>query len=75
MRHRSIVAALILSLAAVPIVVGPAVAQDDPSAAPQPVTLTLLHNNDGESSLLPLTYTVGDDGTDLLVGGAPPSSR
>jgi 5'-nucleotidase len=70
MRHRSIVAALTLSLVAVPALVVPAVAQQDPSEAPRAVTLTLLHNNDGESSLLPLTYSVGDDGTDLAVGGA-----
>ena len=34
------------------------------------VTLTLLHNNDGESSLAPLGYGVGEDST-LEVGGAP----
>lgn len=34
------------------------------------VTLTLLHNNDGESSLAPLGYGVGDEST-LEVGGAP----
>jgi 5'-nucleotidase len=69
MRHRSIVVSLAVALAAVPAVIGPAIAQQDPSAAPQRVTLTLLHNNDGESSLLPITYTVGDEGTELAVGG------
>lgn len=34
---------------------------------PQKVTLTLLHNNDGESSLLPTTNSVGE--LDLIVGG------
>ena len=34
------------------------------------VTLTLLHNNDGESSLAPLGYGVDDELT-LEVGGAP----
>ena len=36
-----------------------------------PVTLTLLHNNDGESSLLPLTNVVDIDGstTSVAVGG------
>ena len=33
------------------------------------MTLTLLHNNDGESSLLPVTYRVGDAETPLAVGG------
>jgi 2',3'-cyclic-nucleotide 2'-phosphodiesterase (5'-nucleotidase family) len=33
----------------------------------QEATLTLLHNNDGESSLLPFTNTVGS--TELTVGG------
>lgn len=41
-----------------------AVANAQPAAPAQPaagpVTLTLLHNNDGESSLLPLTNPVGD---------------
>jgi 5'-nucleotidase len=45
----------------------PGAAQD---ASPAPgVTLTLLHNNDGESSLLPLTYQVGDAEATLAVGG------
>lgn len=55
---------------------GPVVAQS-PGAegsplADGPVTLTLLHNNDGESSLLPITYSVGDAGetaTPLAIGG------
>ncbi len=37
-----------------------------------PVTLTLLHSNDGESSLLPISYSVGDAGetaTELVIGG------
>jgi 5'-nucleotidase len=38
------------------------------------VTLTLLHNNDGESSLLPITYSVpdaraGETATPLAIGG------
>jgi 2',3'-cyclic-nucleotide 2'-phosphodiesterase / 3'-nucleotidase / 5'-nucleotidase len=46
-----------------------------PAAAPaqdESITLTLLHNNDGESSLAPLGYVVGEgeEETPLLVGGA-----
>lgn len=33
------------------------------------VTLTLLHNNDGESSLAPITYTVGEEGPSIAVAG------
>jgi 2',3'-cyclic-nucleotide 2'-phosphodiesterase (5'-nucleotidase family) len=40
------------------------------AADEQDVTLTLLHNNDGESSLAALGYGVGEDVT-LEVGGAP----
>ena len=70
MRARAIpiVAALVMA-ASLPLA-APIAAQDaSPSPAVAPVTLTLLHNNDGESSLLPLTYRVGDSEQPLLVGG------
>jgi 2',3'-cyclic-nucleotide 2'-phosphodiesterase / 3'-nucleotidase / 5'-nucleotidase len=40
------------------------------AAADEHVTLTLLHNNDGESSLAPIAYTVGEERTPVLVAGA-----
>jgi 5'-nucleotidase len=64
MRTRIGPAAAALALAAtIPLSAG-AVAQEGD------VTLTLLHNNDGESSLSPLGYGVAEDVT-LDVGGAP----
>lgn len=64
-------AVLVISLMSFGLMIqgGPAVAQDG-------VTLTLLHNSDGESALLSTTNTVAADGpfenaedVDLLVGG------
>jgi len=64
MRTRIGVVATALVLAAtIPLAAGTA-AQDEG------VTLTLLHNNDGESSLATLGYGVGEEAT-LEVGGAP----
>ena len=64
MRIRIAAVAASLALAAtIPLSAG--VVADEHS-----VTLTLLHNNDGESSLAPLGYGVAEDVT-LEVGGAP----
>jgi len=64
MRTRIGAAAASLVLAAtIPLTAGVAAEGDG-------VTLTLLHNNDGESSLATLGYGVGEDAT-LEVGGAP----
>jgi 5'-nucleotidase len=64
MRTRIGVTASALALvAAIPLAAG-AAAQDES------VTLTLLHNNDGESSLQTLGYGQGEDGPTLEVGGA-----
>lgn len=64
MRTRIGAAATALALAAaIPLSAGGA-AQDES------VTLTLLHNNDGESSLSPLGYGVAE-GVTLEVGGVP----
>jgi 2',3'-cyclic-nucleotide 2'-phosphodiesterase / 3'-nucleotidase / 5'-nucleotidase len=64
MRTRFGVAAIALMLAAAIPLAGNAAAQDES------ITLTLLHNNDGESSLGTLEYGVGEAAT-LEVGGAP----
>ncbi|MGD8486437.1 MAG: 5'-nucleotidase C-terminal domain-containing protein [Chloroflexota bacterium] len=64
MRTRIGAAATALALAATIPLSAAVAAQDDG------VTLTLLHNNDGESSLAPLGYGVAEDVT-LEVGGAP----
>jgi 5'-nucleotidase len=64
MRNRIGVTAATLALAAtIPLSAGMAAQEGD-------VTLTLLHNNDGESSLATLGYGVGEEST-LEVGGAP----
>lgn len=63
MRFRLPTLVLVLALGASLVAGVPASAQDDGQT-----TLTLLHNNDGESSLRPLTYTVGEDGTELQIG-------
>ena len=63
-RRGSLVAALTIGLiAGLPLATSTAAQEEG-------VTLTLLHNNDGESSLLPLTNAVGEDQT-LSVGGIP----
>ena len=64
MRTRIGATATAVALAAT-IPLSAAVAAQDDS-----VTLTLLHNNDGESSLAPLGYGVAE-GVTLEVGGAP----
>ncbi len=64
MRNRTVAAATALAFAATIPLSAAAVAQDDG------VTLTLLHNNDGESSLNTLGYGVSE-GVTLEVGGAP----
>jgi 2',3'-cyclic-nucleotide 2'-phosphodiesterase / 3'-nucleotidase / 5'-nucleotidase len=64
MRTRFGVAVTALTLAAAIPLAGSAAAQDET------ITLTLLHNNDGESSLATLEYGVGEEAT-LEVGGAP----
>ncbi|MBX3029070.1 MAG: 5'-nucleotidase C-terminal domain-containing protein [Chloroflexi bacterium] len=52
---------LATTLALTPAVLAQSPEGGSPAAPPAgPVTLTLLHNNDGESSLLPITYSVGD---------------
>ena len=65
---------LIVPLAVLAALAMPLLASAPPAAAEEPdeVTLTLLHNNDGESFLLPLTNTVELDGgtVELPVGGA-----
>ena len=63
-RRGSLVAALAIGIVAGGSLASVTTAQDES------VTLTLLHNNDGESSLLPLTNAVGED-TTLSVGGIP----
>jgi 5'-nucleotidase len=73
MRARRTTLATVASLAASLSLAGSIAAQSP--GAPDldgPVTLTLLHNNDGESSLLPIAYSVGDAGetaTPLDIGG------
>lgn len=66
--HRIIRTTSATALAAV-LAIGAAASAQSPDASPaagsspgtqDPVTLTLLHNNDGESSLLPIGYSVGD---------------
>jgi len=61
-RRGSLVVALTIGIVAGFPHASTTAAQDDG------VTLTLLHNGDGESSLLPLTNAVGEDAT-LSVGG------
>jgi 5'-nucleotidase len=60
----------VAAIAALLPIAAPVTAQS-PSAAPSDasVVLTLLHNNDGESSLLPLTYRVGEEEVPLAIGG------
>lgn len=70
MHARTVATALTVAVAALLPATGPIAAQSaslDPAAGG--VTLTLLHNNDGESSLLPIAYGVDDAGTSLAVGG------
>ena len=70
MRARTVSTATALVLAASLPLTAPVGAQDaSPSPVAASVTLTLLHNNDGESSLLPLTYSVGDAEVPLQIGG------
>ena len=71
MRARTVSTATALVLAAsLPLSASGAAQDTSPSpAAEAPVTLTLLHNNDGESSLLPLTYSVGEAEVPLQIGG------
>ena len=70
MRARTVSTATALVLAASLPLTAPVGAQDaSPSPVAASVTLTLLHNNDGESSLLPLTYSVGDAEVPLQFGG------
>ena len=72
MRARAvpIVAAFTL-IAALPLAAPAAAQSPAPSPEPGGVVLTLLHNNDGGSLLLPLPYQVDDAGTRLAVGGIP----
>lgn len=70
MRVRAISTVTAMALAASLPLAGPVAAQDtSPEPPAGPVTLTLLHNNDGESSLLPITYAVGEDEVPLAIGG------
>ncbi|MFN8621766.1 MAG: 5'-nucleotidase C-terminal domain-containing protein [Chloroflexota bacterium] len=78
MRVRATAATAVIATAitaALPLA-GPVAAQSPapstgPAAGPAAggTILTLLHNNDGESSLLPISYLVGDTGPRLQVGG------
>ena len=67
-RRGSLVAALTIGIVAAPPLASMTAAQEEG------VTLTLLHNNDGESSLLPLTNAVGEDMT-ISVAASRRSSR
>jgi 5'-nucleotidase len=70
----SAVLAVAVSVTIASVAVGQSPSAGVSPAADGPVTLTLLHNNDGESSLLPITYSVpdargGEIATPLDIGG------
>lgn len=74
MLHMAAGLAVSISLATAPVALGQSASPGASSGAAGPVTLTLLHNNDGESSLLPITYSVpdaqgGETATPLAIGG------
>lgn len=64
--------ALVTVLAVAPLALGPSTAIAASPSAGGAVTLTLLHSNDGESSLLPMSHSVPDArevATPLDIGG------